>query len=99
MNELFLNVRRVLSIRTSADGFSWTPDLPSDYKDYKEVVRDMCVVQASLLSPDFHVSPDDDDPPDLEFYNGVVYEYAGRYFMAASRLCGQLFAARMATGA
>ena len=88
VNELFLNVRRVVSIRTSADGFSWTPDLPSDYKDYKEIRRGMRIVQAPLLSADFHVGPDEHDPPDLEFYNGTVYEYEGRYIMSASDYAG-----------
>ena len=33
------------------------------------------------MPPEYQITPDDQDPPDLEFYAGYVFEYEGRYFM------------------
>ena len=33
------------------------------------------------VPPEYQITPDDQDPPDLEFYAGYVFEYEGRYFM------------------
>lgn len=88
VNELFLNARRVLTVRTSPDGFSWTPQIASDYKVDKEVRRGMRIVHAPLLSAEYQLEQNEIDPPDMEFYNGSPFEYEGRYFMGVNNYSG-----------
>lgn len=58
--------RRVLSIRTSEDGVRWQPD-------YEVISR------KKLAPEDRLITPDEQDPPDLEFYWFRVFRYCGRY--------------------
>jgi hypothetical protein len=88
VNELFLNARRVLTVRTSPDGFSWTPQIASDYKVDKEVRRGMRIIHAPLLSAEYQLEQNEIDPPDMEFYNGSPFEYEGRYFMGVNNYSG-----------
>ena len=88
VNELFLNARRVVTIRTSPDGFTWTPDLPSHYRRGMERRNGMRLIHAPLIPPEYQISPDELDPPDLEFYVAEPFEYEGRYFMTASNYAG-----------
>lgn len=58
--------RRVLSIRTSEDGVHWQPD-------YEVRFRKMLAPEDDLITPD------ERDPPDLEFYWFREFRYCGRY--------------------
>jgi hypothetical protein len=63
-------VRRVCSVRWSEDGDHWEPSDP------------VLIHNGSPLLPvDLLVTPDQDDPPDLEFYRGVGFGYADRCFV------------------
>lgn len=63
-------VRRVCSVRSSADGDHWEPSDP------------VLIHQGSpLLSKEMLITPDADDPPDLEFYRGVGFGYGDRCFV------------------
>jgi len=63
-------VRRVCSVRWSEDGDHWEPSDP------------VLIHNGSPLLPvDLLVTPDKDDPPDLEFYRGVGFGYADRCFL------------------
>ena len=88
VNELFLNARRVLTVRTSPDGFTWTPQIASDYKVNKEIVRGMRILHAPLLSAEYQLEQNEWDPPDMEFYNGHPFVYEGRYFMGVNNYSG-----------
>ncbi len=76
--ELFADARRVLTLRSSPDGFHWTPNLPSFDKHgaYKtegsEAGRH---IGGPLVPEEFQLSPDEQDPPDLEFYAGDGFHY------------------------
>ena len=81
--ELFANARRVITLRSSPDGFQWNPDAPSFYR------RDEILgpggggrqVRGPLVPSEFLISPDEMDPPELEFYAGDGFHYEGRYFL------------------
>ena len=60
------HIRRVLSIRTSEDGIHWQPD------------RDIYQSGPYEL-PEQIITPDEDDPPEVEFYRFDVFPYADRY--------------------
>jgi hypothetical protein len=82
--ELFANARRVMTIRTSPDGFHWTPDDPSYYKrnaksppGHGDGFRH---IEGPLVPVEFQVIPDELDPPDMEFYAGDGFAYEGRYY-------------------
>ena len=45
-------------------------------------------VGGPLVPREFHVAPDADDPPDLEFYASWPFTYAGRYFLNVLTYCG-----------
>jgi len=63
-------VRRVCSVRWSEDGDHWEPSAPV-----------LIHKGAPLLPVDLLVTPDRDDPPDLEFYRGVGFGYSDRCFL------------------
>ena len=89
VHELFRNARRVVGIRTSPDGVHWQPDAHSDYTRGLEKIRGMAWIRAPLAAREDNIGIDRDaDPPDLEFYNGTVFRYAGRYFMSATNYAG-----------
>lgn len=62
-------VRRVTSVRWSKDGRHWEPPDPV-FIHYGE----------PLLPEAFLLTPDDNDPPDLEFYSTHGFSYYDRYF-------------------
>jgi hypothetical protein len=83
--ELFANARRVMTLRTSPDGFHWTPDAPSFYRRGEKVPAGMNDGWRQVLGPlvpvEYQISPDEHDPPDLEFYAGDGFVYEGRYYL------------------
>ena len=60
-------VRRVLSIRTSPDGIAWTPGTDAGYEAGPFTAEEYCI------------TPDGDDPVDLQFYLFRSFPYADRY--------------------
>ena len=60
------HVRRVLHIRTSKDGMHWQPS--GDAAGKGPYFPESCLI-----------TPDDDDPPELEFYDFAAFPYEGRY--------------------
>ncbi|TSA30156.1 MAG: hypothetical protein D4R65_13760 [Verrucomicrobiaceae bacterium] len=66
--------RRVLAIRTSPDGLEWEP--PDSMEDVWN--RGGCW---KPLPDKFLTVPDDNDPPDLEFYSGNAFWYLDRSYM------------------
>jgi hypothetical protein len=58
--------RRVMFLRTSPDGISWSPD---------DWVRGM----EQLIPEPYLIGPDDDDPEELEFYRFRAFRQDGRY--------------------
>ena len=69
-----LRDRRVLMIRTSADGRHWEPSesLPDVWDRHS---------QKGAHAPGFLTMPDGEDPPDLEFYSGNGFWYHDRAYM------------------
>jgi hypothetical protein len=63
-------VRRVCSVRWSEDGDHWEPSDPV-----------LIHSGQPLLPVEMLVTPDSDDPPDLEFYRGVGFGYSDRCFL------------------
>jgi len=63
-------VRRVCSVRWSEDGDHWEPSAPV-----------LIHKGEPLLPVELLITPDRDDPPDLEFYRGVGFGYADRCFL------------------
>ncbi len=63
-------VRRVCSVRSSQDGDHWEPSDPV-----------LIHAGAPLLPVDLLITPDEKDPPELEFYRGVGFGYADRCFL------------------
>jgi hypothetical protein len=59
--------RRVLHLRTSSDGRSWDPPGDVGYDS------------ASFIPAERLITPDAEDPPELEFYRLRVFPYNGRY--------------------
>jgi hypothetical protein len=60
------NMRRTMHIRTSKDGKEWTP---SD-----DVFSDGHLMPDSVM-----ITPDSEDPPELEFYDFAAFKYQDRY--------------------
>ncbi|REJ98455.1 MAG: hypothetical protein DWQ34_00245 [Planctomycetota bacterium] len=58
-------IRRVLSLRTSADGVAWEPDLNVGFS-------------GPYRSADELIVPDENDPRELEFYRVVVFPVQGK---------------------
>jgi hypothetical protein len=83
--ELFANARRVVTLRSSPDGFHWTPDAPSFYRRNEKIPpgqrEGRRQVEGPLVPVEFQISPDEMDPPDLEFYAGDGFLYEGRYYL------------------
>ncbi len=88
VNELFLDAHRTVCIRSSPDGITWSPSAPNSYKLGMRQVRGMRKVGGPLVPREFHVAPDLEDPPDLEFYASWPFAYAGRYFLNVLTYCG-----------
>ena len=88
VNELVLDGIRTCCIRTSPDGFEWTPDLPNHYKHGLKMVGHMRTIGGPLVPPEYHIAPDEQDPPDLEFYAGAPFEYGGRFFLSSLNYAG-----------
>lgn len=57
--------RRVMLLRTSRDGITWTP---GDWVDGQQLIPER-----------YLICPDKDDPPELEFYRFMVFRQDGRY--------------------
>jgi hypothetical protein len=88
VNELFLDAHRTVCIRSSPDALTWSPSAPNAYKLGMRWARGMRKVGGPLVPREFHVAPDADDPPDLEFYASWPFTYAGRYFLNVLTYCG-----------
>jgi len=74
LNDTTMIDRRVLMMRSSADGRNWTPseDLPDVYDLHKQKAAH----PAAWLT-----MPDADDPTDMEFYSGTAFWYHDRAYM------------------
>jgi len=71
------NKRRVLMIRSSPDGRTWTPD--GDLKN----IFGLNPSQPDDFHPDEWLTvPDAEDPPDLELYSGSAFWYHDRAYMS-----------------
>jgi hypothetical protein len=68
--------RRVLMIRSSADGRNWTPDV-----DLKNVFGLNPNQPDDYYPAEWYTMPDEIDPPDLEFYSGTAFWYHDRAYM------------------
>ena len=88
VNETFLDAIRVLTVRTSDDGFTWTPSYAPSWGTDREEVRNMRILHARLLSPDYQLGPNQLDPPEMELYDGSPYPYEGRFFMLVNNYSG-----------
>ena len=75
------NARRVVTIRTSEDGCCWQPDDPDWSRRGTQTVEGVKRFGGPTVPAEYQIAPDELDPPDLEFYAGTVFEYAGRYYM------------------
>ena len=75
------DARRVVTIRTSRDGCRWEPDDPDWSRRGTRVDEGVKRFGGPMVPTEYQITPDDQDPPDLEFYAGYVFEYEGRYFM------------------
>lgn len=69
-----LRDRRVLMIRSSANGRQWDP--PVSLADVWDRHGRKAAIAANYL-----IVPDADDPPDLEFYSGNAFWYHDRAYM------------------
>jgi hypothetical protein len=82
--ELFADARRVVTLRSSPDGFHWTPNVAElDRKNERKTEGSDAgrIVGGPLVPDEFQISPDENDPPDLEFYAGDGFHYEGRYYL------------------
>ena len=80
---------RVITLRTSADGLHWVPDVASDYKKGGERVNGRLIRTGGPLVPmEFQIAPDELDPPDLEFYASTPFEHEGRYYLSMLNYAG-----------
>ena len=48
----------------------------------------MRLLRGRLVPIEFQISPDDEDPPDLEFYSGSTFAHEGRYYMHMNNYAG-----------
>lgn len=69
-----LRDRRVLAIRSSRDGRTWKPS--DSLQDVWNRVGNYKPVSVSMM-----VTPDSNDPPDMEFYRGVGFWYHDRSYL------------------
>ena len=96
--ELMQDARRVLTLRTSPDGFQWQPDAVSAYQKGGERIEGRLVRCGGPLVPvEYQISPDELDPPDLEFYAGTPFEYEGRYYLLMLNYAGSFIPPGMPT--
>lgn len=65
----FGGIRRVLSVRTSADGSQWKPPVDVSRKGQQRPAQEL-------------FTPDEIDSPDLQFYSAQVFPYGNRYLAA-----------------
>lgn len=82
--ELFADARRVMTLRSSPDGLHWAPDSPCFDVQYSYLPKGSQSgrhVGGPLVPDEFQISPDEQDPPDLEFYAGDGFYYNGRYYL------------------
>ena len=87
--ELLQDSRRVITLRTSADGFHWVPDVASEYRKGGERVDGRLIRAGGPLVPmEFQIAPDELDPPDIEFYACTPFEYEGRYYLSMLNYAG-----------
>ncbi len=88
--ELMRDARRVVTLRASADGFRWEPAVASAYQKGSERDSEGRLVRVGgpLVPVEYQIIPDELDPPDLEFYAGTPFEYAGRYYMLMLNYAG-----------
>ena len=68
------DITRVLSVRKSADGRKWEPDAPI-------LPSGTGPIGIEAFPKAYLVEPDDQDPPELEFYRGFCFSYLDRFFM------------------
>lgn len=69
-----LRDRRVIAVRSSADGRQWEP--PDSLMDVWNRIGNYKPLPTALMA-----TPDADDPPDLEFYRGIGFWYHDRSYM------------------
>ena len=94
--ELMHDARRVVTLRASSDGFHWEPDAASAYqKGSVRIEGHLARVGGPLVPVEFQIIPDELDPPDLEFYAGTPFEYAGRYYLLMLNYAGSFIPAGM----
>jgi len=74
LNDPTMIDRRVLMMRSSPDGRTWTP--PDDLPDVYGLHDRKAAHPAAWLT-----MPDQDDPPDMEFYSGTAFWYHDRAYM------------------
>ena len=86
--ELALDARRVVTVRTSADGFHWEPDDPDWSRRGAEFVGGMMRMGGPFVPVEYQIMPDELDPPDMEFYAGQAFEYEERYYMMMMNYAG-----------
>lgn len=70
--------RRVLSVRTSPDGATWTPEIDVHPGSLNPRARRRRIYRAD----EELITPDADDPPDLEFYRAQPFRNGDRYVAA-----------------
>ena len=89
VNDLHYNTRRVVTLRSSEDGFVWHPDTEDRaHTGEHEIFNNMRISRGRLVPVEHQITPDPDDPPDLEFYSACVFEYEDRYFMQMNNYAG-----------
>jgi len=69
-----LRDRRVIAVRSSRDGQKWEP--PASMMDVWNRIGNYKPVPA-----EFMLTPDANDPPDMEFYRGIGFWYHDRSYM------------------
>ena len=88
--ELIQDGRRVITLRTSPDGFHWTPDAAAAYKQGGERLESgrLNRVGGPLVPVEYQILPDEIDPPDMEFYACTPFEHEGRYYLSMLNYAG-----------
>jgi len=74
LNDDSFRARRVLMMRSSPDGRTWTP--PDDLPDVYDLHDRKAAHPAAWLT-----TPDGEDPPDMELYSGTAFWYHDRAYM------------------
>ncbi len=75
INDFALGQRRTMSLRTSEDGFHWVPDFPQIWHGERKGEY------GPFIPDEYLITPDELDPPDLQFYRGQGFSYKGRCYM------------------